>query len=182
MPFVTLRPVRADDLPILADGTSPGSDPWNFFGFRSSNGLERRFAADGFISERSGMLAIENSDAELLGEVSWHEVRHGPTESCSTANIGIVLRPIHRGKGYGGPAQAALADYIFQTTLLERIEAETDLENVAEQKALEKAGFQQEGVLRHAQFRSGQWRDLVLFSRLRHDPLPAQVQHMKPKP
>jgi RimJ/RimL family protein N-acetyltransferase len=175
MPFVTLRPVRADDLPILAEGRSAASDPWNFFGFRSNNGLERRFAADGFISESSGMLAIENSDDELLGEVSWHEVRHGPTPFCQTANIGIVLRPIHRGKGYGGPAQAALADYIFQTTLMERIEAETDVDSVAEQRALEKAGFQQEGLLRHAQFRSGQWRDLILFSRLRNDPAPAQV-------
>jgi RimJ/RimL family protein N-acetyltransferase len=50
---------------------------------------------------------------------------------------------------------------------VERIEAETDVENVAEQRALERAGFTREGVLRHAQFRAGHWRDTVMYSVLR---------------
>jgi len=40
---------------------------------------------------------------------------------------------------------------------------------VAEQRALEKANFLREGIARHAQFRAGQWRDLVVYSRLRGD-------------
>ena len=44
------------------------------------------------------------------------------------------------------------------------------VDNLAEQRALGTAGFQREGVLRHAQFRAGEWRDVVLYSRLRHDP------------
>jgi len=43
---------------------------------------------------------------------------------------------------------------------------------VAEQRALEKAGFLREGIARHAQFRAGQWRDLVVYSRLRSDNSP----------
>lgn len=30
-------------------------------------------------------------------------------------------------------------------------------------------GFQREGVARHAQYRAGRWRDLVIYSRLRGD-------------
>ena len=43
------------------------------------------------------------------------------------------------------------------------------MENLAEQRALERAGFTREGGLRHAQFRDGEFRDLVLYSRLRGD-------------
>ncbi|MDQ6839576.1 MAG: hypothetical protein M3137_14930 [Actinomycetota bacterium] len=31
--------------------------------------------------------------------------------------------------------------------------------------------FQREGIARHAQFRAGQWHDLVIFSRIRQDRL-----------
>jgi ribosomal-protein-alanine N-acetyltransferase len=54
----------------------------------------------------------------------------------------------------------------------QRIQAGTHPENIAEQKALEKAGFQLEGVVRACEFRAGQWRDGYLYSRLRDDPSP----------
>lgn len=44
--------------------------------------------------------------------------------------------------------------------------------NLPEQRALDKAGFTREGVLRGAQWRLGSWHDMVLFSRLRADPKP----------
>ena len=34
-----------------------------------------------------------------------------------------------------------------------------------------KAGFQLEGVIRACEFRGGQWRDGLLYSRLRDDPV-----------
>lgn len=66
----------------------------------------------------------------------------------------------------------AIADYLFDTTLIERLEASTDVENLAEQRALDQAGFQREGRLRHAQFRDGQWHELLIYSRLRGDRSP----------
>jgi aminoglycoside 6'-N-acetyltransferase len=33
--------------------------------------------------------------------------------------------------------------------------------------ALERAGFTREGILRHAQWRAGAWRDVSLYSKLR---------------
>lgn len=53
--------------------------------------------------------------------------------------IGIVLLPEHRGKGYGTAAQRRLARYLFDTTV-QRVEAGTDAEDIAEQRALERAG------------------------------------------
>jgi aminoglycoside 6'-N-acetyltransferase len=60
-----------------------------------------------------------------------------------------------------------LADYLFETTRAERVEASTDVENIAERRALERAGFSFEGLLRRAQFRGGTWRDLALYSLVR---------------
>ena len=60
-----------------------------------------------------------------------------------------------------------LARYLFDTYTVERVEASTDVENTGEQRALERAGFTREGILRHAQWRAGAWHDLVLYSKLR---------------
>jgi [ribosomal protein S5]-alanine N-acetyltransferase len=40
---------------------------------------------------------------------------------------------------------------------------------------LVKAGFQLEGVIRSCEFRAGQWRDGLLYSRLRTDPAPGDL-------
>jgi RimJ/RimL family protein N-acetyltransferase len=169
MPGVTgvrLRPVREADLTALEEGHSRDADPWNWFRHTPPGAMRRRFA-EGMISEEAGTLAVETPDGVLAGGVSWFTVTHGPTAACQALNIGISLLPGHRGRGYGAAAQRALAEYLFATTLAERIEAETDVGNVAEQRALERAGFTREGVLRHAQFRAGSWRDNVIYSILR---------------
>lgn len=170
MSEVRLREIREADLDALTAGSAPDADPWSFFGFFSANGLRQRFAADGMISEDFATLAVQTADGTLLGTVQYRATSHGPTATCRAWNIGISVLPEHRGQGYGTAAQRELADYLFQTTLAERVEATTDTANIAEQRALEKAGFTREGVLRHAQFRAGQWRDMALYSHLRGDP------------
>jgi RimJ/RimL family protein N-acetyltransferase len=87
--------------------------------------------------------------------------------------IGIALLPEWRGRGIGWRAQAMMCDYVFSHTPVQRIQAGTHPENTAEQKALVKAGFQLEGVVRACEFRAGRWRDGYLYSRLRDDPAPA---------
>ena len=47
-----------------------------------------------------------------------------------------------------------------------------DADGQAAQRALERAGFRSEGVVRACEFRDGAWRDGHLFSRLRTDPRP----------
>jgi RimJ/RimL family protein N-acetyltransferase len=166
---VDLRPARVSDLAALTTLADEQDDPWNFFGFRPSNLWERRFAENGLISEENGTLVIEDENGTVLGDISWRAVHYGPSTASRAYNLGIALLPQHRGQGYGSAAQAKVVEYLFRTTAVQRIEASTDIENVAEQRALEKAGFHREGVLRRAQYRAGDWHDLVLFSRLRED-------------
>jgi RimJ/RimL family protein N-acetyltransferase len=151
---------------------SVDDDEFGFFGFTATNSLERRFAADGMISDALGSLIVEDDTGAVAGTVDWFAVQHGPSSTARALNVGIALLPAYRGRGLGTAAQRAIAEYLFANTLIERLEASTDVENIAEQRALEKARFQREGILRHAQFRDGRWHDLLIYSRLRGDPSP----------
>jgi RimJ/RimL family protein N-acetyltransferase len=171
---VRLRAVTSGDLPILRV-VGPDDDPFDFFGYVATNAMERAFAADGLIGADFGTLAVEDAEGALAGKVSWRPVPHGPSVTARALNVGIRLLPRFRGRGLGTAAQAMLAAYLFDTTLFERLQAETDVENVAEQRALEKAGFHREGIARHAQYRCGTWHDMVVYSRLRGDAYPATL-------
>ena len=102
----------------------------------------------GFISGRSAMATWSYS-------VAWE--------------IGIILAPEHRGRGVGTTAQRLLAEYLFDTTLVHRLCAYTESDNVVERKSLERCGFRREGLLRQAGFRGGSWRDVVIYALLRSD-------------
>ncbi|MGI8549735.1 MAG: GNAT family N-acetyltransferase [Dehalococcoidia bacterium] len=176
---VSLRPVAASDLQLLermAVEPELGGLP-NWFGFRNAGAVRRRFEADGFLAEDNGLLMVV-SDSAVVGQVSWHPVFHGPPASRCW-NMGISLLPEWRGRGLGSQAQHILVEYLFATTAVMRVEAETLADNIAEQRALEKAGFTREGVLRAAQFHRGAWRDITLYSHLRGEPIdeiPEDVQ------
>ena len=166
-----LRPVRRADLEMLerwsADPEAQGHHNW--FGFAPDGQLRGRFDQDGLLGEDRGNLLVELDDGTLAGDVSYFAVHHGPNPGSRALNLGIALLPEHRGRGHGAEAQRQLASYLFAHTTVERLEATTDVENLAEQRALERAGFTREGVLRQAQFRDGGFRDMVLYSRLRGD-------------
>ncbi|HZX08858.1 GNAT family protein [Kribbella sp.] len=104
------------------------------------------------------------------GFVSWHS---GSFDGRTPYwEIGIALLPEYRGRGIGWRAQAMLTAYLFEHTSVQRIQAATHPENLAEQRSLEKAGFRLEGVIRGCEFRAGKLRDGYLYSRLRDDPEP----------
>jgi RimJ/RimL family protein N-acetyltransferase len=98
--------------------------------------------------------------------VSYKDRSPGATKGA-IYEIGIALFPAYRGQGIGTVAQRLLVRYLFDTMPAHRIEAYTEVENVAEQRALEKAGFEREGVLRGTMFRAGKWRDNIVYALLR---------------
>ncbi|HEX9037809.1 MAG TPA: GNAT family protein [Ktedonobacterales bacterium] len=170
--LVYLRPPRAQDLPLLADRANDVTylTDYNFFGLRRAGQVEESFRDDGLLGIDHGTLLVVTRDGdEIAGDVSYRRVRYGPGDASAAYNIGITLAPERRGQGYGSEAQRLLADYLFATFPIMRVEASTDCENHAEQRALEKAGFNREGVLRKTQWRNGAWHDLVVYSRIRGD-------------
>ena len=171
-PGVRLRDVTLDDADLVdawnADPASSGE--FNDFG-GTPKPIDREALARGPLrNERNGQLIIERvADGTPIGHVSWHAVGYGPNPESSAWNVGIALVPEARGHGYGTESQARLAAYLFENTDVNRIEAQTDVDNIAEQRSLEKAGFVREGTARGAQFRAGAYHDLVSYSILRDD-------------
>ena len=122
-------------------------------------------------TEQRGEFFVERrSDRRIVGTIGYHRVSYGPNPASAAWMIGIDLAPEGRGQGLGTEAQRVLAGWLFDNTEANRVEASTDVENLAEARALEKAGFTREGVNRGAQFRAGSYHDLVLYSKLRSDP------------
>jgi len=163
---ITLRPFTPEDLALLPGGDSPFDD-W---------GPKARTEPPTTALDRPGGLVIVATDdsggagaGSVLGDVGWHFMQWGPNSASRNPMIGIWLRPEARGRGIGTAAQIAVVDLLFRHTSVNRIEAHTDVENGAEQRALEKAGFTAEGVVRGGQWRDGAFHDGVLYSILRSE-------------
>jgi len=169
---ITLRPVAEDDLAMLRRFvTEPGLIGLDWTGFRDAGAIARRFATDGYLgADDSRLIVSAGDDATVAGFLSFRKGQYAAAGPYY--EIGIALLPEWRGRGLGWRAQAMLCDYLFAHTPVQRIQAGTHPENLAEQRSLEKAGFTLEGVIRACEFRAGQWRDGYLYSRLRTDPDP----------
>jgi RimJ/RimL family protein N-acetyltransferase len=168
---VRLRDITLADADLL-DRWSRDVEPGSFNDFGPRPPTDREALARGPLrNDRNGMLIIERvADGMPIGTIGWRRVMvYGPSPTSDAWQIGIELIPAARGAGLGGEAQRAVADYLFAATDLNRVEASTDVANVAEQRALEKAGYVREGVMRRTQFRRGAYHDLAYYSRLRDD-------------
>jgi len=165
---VRLRPVEQEDLSrlVLFNCDAEAAGEWLWVGYRMDQvrQTERRWAEDGLIGGDQSYLAVV-ADGQLAGWVTWLPV----TRSSGAIEVGIALFPEYRGRGIGTDAQRQLIDYLFATTMTNRLQALTEVSNVAEQKALEKAGFLREGVMRGLIFRNGAWRDSVVYGLVRSD-------------
>ena len=167
---LTLRAFREEDLEFLdrlcIDPAALG--PFEWFGFRDVRGWRRRWEQDGFVAADSTALAVVAADATLIGIASWKAAHRGGSPGVCF-EIGLALLPDHRGQGLGIAVQRLLVDHLFRFTTVHRLEAGTDADNLAEQKALERIGFAREGVLREVAFRDGAWRDSLIYALLRED-------------
>lgn len=163
-----LRPVLEPDLErleqIFADPDGIGVFNWG--GFTSRTAWRRRFDENQLLGEDKSVLIIDLDGADV-GFVSWNRVRTG--QISHVLEFGITIWPEHRGKGLGTAAQKLLARYLFAHDPVNRIQAWTEKDNIAEQRSLEKAGFTREAVLREYFFRDGAWRDEVVYRMLRSE-------------
>ena len=166
---IYLRPLAQADLPIFEAWNNDLDylSEFNFFALQRSDRLPKGWQESGLLNAQHGMLAVVTYDEHIAGDVSYHQQRYGPNDGSIAYNIGIVLAPEYRGKGYGSEAQHLLAAYLLATYPIIRVEASTDITNLPEQRALEKAGFTRDGIMRKAQWRNGDWHDLVIYSKLR---------------
>jgi RimJ/RimL family protein N-acetyltransferase len=165
---VQLRPFREEDLGfVVRSSTEPEfSLPFEWAGYRSVPRLRARWEEDWFLERDPHQLAVVAGDGPAIGLVMWQDPKFGGRADVNW-EIGILLAPDVRGRGIGTEAQRLLVEHLFATTTQHRVSAWTEVDNLAEQRCLERCGFEREGVLRKGGFRGGAWRDLCLYGRLR---------------
>jgi RimJ/RimL family protein N-acetyltransferase len=103
---------------------------------------------------------VESRTARVVGACGLNQFNH-PNRF---ANLGYWIRTSRRGNGFAPEAAWILADFGFRTLGLVRIEIVAAKENVASQRAAEKAGALREGLLRNRLVVGDTVQDAFLFS------------------
>jgi len=157
---VNLRIVEKEDLPLLLEWDSNPDFRGEFDQLREETRTDLEKLYDNL--KDSQWFIIEKKDGTKIGNI-------GHLLSAGEVEIGYFVVPKERRKGYASEAILIMVDYLFLSKDLERIQAKADPENIASCKALEKAGFKREGILRKTFFCRGKWKDDCMFSILREE-------------
>lgn len=108
-------------------------------------------------------LAIRDSSGYLIGAIG---IIGGPSTSSSTAELGYWLGKAYRGRGIMPRVLECFAEYAFRDLGFHQVFAMPFGSNTASHRALEKAGFQHEGVLREHYCKDGVYLDAVVYGLL----------------
>jgi RimJ/RimL family protein N-acetyltransferase len=157
---VNLRILEREDLPLLHEWDNNPDFKGEFEQLREWTKTDLEKLYDNL--KDSQWFFIEKKDGTKIGDMV-HQRETGEVE------IGYFVVPDERKKGYATEAIIIMVDYLFLSKNLVRIQAKADPENIASCKALEKAGFKREGILRKTFFSRGKWKDDCMFSILREE-------------
>ena len=105
---------------------------------------------------------IQKKDGTRIG-IIWHLVN----QPSRVIEIGYVIAPSERGRGYGTEAVQLMVDYLFLSMDVSRVQATTSIKNKGSQGVMEKAGLTREGTIRRTA--RGARRDYYLYSILREE-------------
>jgi RimJ/RimL family protein N-acetyltransferase len=158
---INLRIVEREDLPLLADWANDPAFLGDFVWLPQQSKAEWEKKYDNLPSDTKWFF-IEKKDGTKIGTMF-----HFPRGSAM--EIGYVLIPGERGKGYGTEAVKIIVDYLFLSKEIVRVQAVTDPDNLVSQKVLQKSGFRKEGTIRKSTFIRGEWRDGCMYSILREE-------------
>lgn len=93
----------------------------------------------------------------------------GLDHAFTMVSLTAVVANEFRGTGLFQDAARTLLDTLFGQLGVHRVEVRVDVRNARANGALRKLGATQEGVLRHAQYRDGAYRDHVLWAMVAGD-------------
>jgi ribosomal-protein-alanine N-acetyltransferase len=108
-------------------------------------------------------LVIVDADDVPVGVTSLTELHRRDRRAV----VGTWLGRAHWGTGVNADSKALVAHLAFGPLRLLRLGAYADVRNVRSQRALERLGFEREGVLREFHRHGGQPRDVASYALLR---------------
>lgn len=165
---IHLRPVRESDLDTLFLYLSDIRNRGDYFPltFASEPGFRRQFQENGYWSEDKGLLLIVRPGAEIIGHIEFFK----PVAYLDGYELSyLIYDSAETGKGVTSEAVALLTGYLFDTKKVNRIQLVIHPHNLASRRVAEKNGFSEEGTTRGAWYHRGQYHDVKVYVRLRHE-------------
>jgi len=157
---VNLKIMEREDLPTLQEWDNNPEFMGEYEELRQETRAELEKTYDNL--KDAQWFFVQKKNGTKIGYVA-HFLAAGETE------LGYFIVPSERSKGYVSEAIRIIVDYVFLSKDIVRIQAKADPENIASWKALEKAGFTREGILRKSFYCRGTWRDDFMYSILREE-------------
>jgi RimJ/RimL family protein N-acetyltransferase len=167
---LTLRAMRPDDAPAIFEMFSH-PDVMRYW---SSLSMQTLGEAQSYIEHMNAYITehdaltwglARQTDDTLIGMATLFSL----SPQNRRAEMGYALTRSAWGQGYMHEALTALVAYAFGPLDLIRIEADIDPRNTASQRALERLGFIQEGLLRDRWIVNGEISDTGFYGLLRRD-------------
>jgi RimJ/RimL family protein N-acetyltransferase len=157
---VNLRIMEKEDLSVLQEWDNNPETMGKYEELRQETRAELEKTYDSL--KDAQWFFVQKKDGTKIGYGA-HFLSAGETE------LGYFIVSSERRKGYVTEAIKIMVDYLFLSKNIVRIQAKADPENSASWKALEKAGFAREGILRKTYYCRGEWRDDCIYSILREE-------------
>jgi ribosomal-protein-alanine N-acetyltransferase len=144
---LVLRKPHLEDAPILFSAYMRDPDVTRYTTWRPHQRLQEtdKFIHGSIAAWKNGtrfpfVVTLKEKD-EPFGMIDFH-IRD------FTVGLGYVIARSHQRKGYATEATRAVVKWSFQQPTIYRVNASTDVDNIASQRVLEKVGMVREGLLR----------------------------------
>ena len=118
-------------------------------------------SSDDIFADRQVRMIVENEEGEAVGIADL--VHFDPQHQ--RAEVGIVILPPFRRKGYAAAAIQALCDYAVRIVHLHQLYAVVDSSNSAALSLFKKEGFLAQNILQEWLFDGQEYRDAVIMQR-----------------
>jgi RimJ/RimL family protein N-acetyltransferase len=169
---VRLRPLRSADVPACVRACN---DPLTAryttvpqpYDAKHAESFINVFAPGMWARGTEAVFAIADADDALVGTMALR--LPGDELVTPTGDVGYLIGPWARGRGYASAALRALTDWGFANLALRRIEWQAYVGNTASRATAERAGFRVEGELREALQHRGDFMDAWIGARLAPD-------------
>lgn len=173
MNSTSIRPIEPSDAPAIADLHArdrqayarwlPMRPPEFYTPDGQASVIESLLASHGNGLAWPGVVV---SGGAVIGQVTISSILRGPFQK---GFLGYWVSSLHQGLGHTSRA-VGLALRIAEDELhLHRLEAHTQVENLASQAILRKHGFTSWGTAREHFYADGAWRDEVFWERILGD-------------
>jgi len=165
-----LRPVRLSDAKMYFECQNDPIARKNFM----SNPKNISEAKKELLEQLKGMKKspiphFEGFAIEIGGKTAGFIWIDGMDEEHSQykAGIGYFIHKNFRGRGLGSKAIRILTDYAFRKYKLKRMATVTRDFNIGSRRALEKAGYKLEGIMKKNKFKDGKYLNDCLYAKVK---------------